>query len=167
MENDHFGLAVSGHRAIKVIIPNAQYIQNSMRLSCRIEHSESFSSSFKLITLVPKIMLQYCLFGWRFQWVGRGRTLNAFLLAIGSLNSKWTKNDYFSIETGDRLGSSWFSISRDRIENTVSLGHTYLYPRSPLITLVPKIQVAFEWRWRGVAVGHWWYLTLVLLSNKG
>ena len=35
------------------------------------------------------------------------------------------------IETGDRLGSSWFSISRDMPENTVSLGHTYLYPRSP------------------------------------
>ena len=30
------------------------------------------------------------------------------------------------IETGDRLGSSWFSISRDRFDNTVSLGHTYL-----------------------------------------
>jgi hypothetical protein len=35
------------------------------------------------------------------------------------------------IETGDRLGSSWFSISRDSLENTVSLGHTYCYPRSP------------------------------------
>ena len=38
----------------------------------------------------------------------------------------------FCIETGDRLGSSWFSISRDRFEYTVSLGHTYSYPRSPL-----------------------------------
>ena len=37
------------------------------------------------------------------------------------------------IETGDRLGSSWFSISRDNLENTVSLGHTYCYPRSPLL----------------------------------
>ena len=37
-----------------------------------------------------------------------------------------------TIETGDRLGSLWFSISRDRLENTVSLGHTYCYPRSPL-----------------------------------
>ena len=38
----------------------------------------------------------------------------------------------WAIETGDRLGSSWFSTgSRDRLENTVSLDHTYFYPRSP------------------------------------
>ena len=35
------------------------------------------------------------------------------------------------IETEDRLGSSWFSISCDSFEYTVSLGHTYSYPRSP------------------------------------
>jgi hypothetical protein len=35
------------------------------------------------------------------------------------------------IETGDRVGSLWISISRDWLENTQSLGHTYLYPRSP------------------------------------
>ena len=35
------------------------------------------------------------------------------------------------IATEDRLGSSWFSISRARLENIVSLGHTYLYPQSP------------------------------------
>ena len=29
-----------------------------------------------------------------------------------------------SIETEDRLGSSWFSMSRDKFEYTVSLGHT-------------------------------------------
>ena len=40
----------------------------------------------------------------------------------------------FPIETGDRLGSLWFSMSRDRFENTVSLGHIYPYPRSPLKT---------------------------------
>ena len=38
---------------------------------------------------------------------------------------------YNHIETGDRLGSSWFSISRDRLENILSLCHTYCYPRSP------------------------------------
>ena len=35
------------------------------------------------------------------------------------------------METGDRLGSSWFRISRDMFGNTVSLGHIYPYPRSP------------------------------------
>ena len=38
---------------------------------------------------------------------------------------------FMLIETGDRLDSSWFSISRDRFEYTVSLGHTYSYPRYP------------------------------------
>ena len=32
------------------------------------------------------------------------------------------------METGDRVGSSWVSISRDRLENTQSLGRTYIYP---------------------------------------
>ena len=36
-----------------------------------------------------------------------------------------------TIETGDRLGSSRFSISRDRFDNTVSLGHPWiLRPRA-------------------------------------
>ena len=37
------------------------------------------------------------------------------------------------IETEDRFGSSWFSISRDELENTASLvlGHTNCYPRFP------------------------------------
>ena len=36
------------------------------------------------------------------------------------------------IETGDRLGSSWFSFLRDKFKYTVSPGHTLCYPRSPL-----------------------------------
>ena len=36
-----------------------------------------------------------------------------------------------SIEAGDRLRRSWFSISRDRFEYIASLGHIYTYPRSP------------------------------------
>ena len=35
-----------------------------------------------------------------------------------------------NIKTGNRVGSSWFSISRDRLENILSLGHTYCYPWS-------------------------------------
>ena len=47
---------------------------------------------------------------------------------------------YLVMETGDRLGSSWFRISSDRFENTVSLGHIYPYPRSPLqVNNLPKI----------------------------
>ena len=43
------------------------------------------------------------------------------------------------IETGDRFGSSWFSISRDELENTESLalGHTYCYPRFPYRKQMP------------------------------
>ena len=42
------------------------------------------------------------------------------------------------METWDRVSSSWISISRDRLENTQSLGHTYLYPRSPLLLIKHK-----------------------------
>ena len=35
------------------------------------------------------------------------------------------------IETGDRVGSLWISISRDSFENAQSLGHTNSYPQSP------------------------------------
>ena len=33
------------------------------------------------------------------------------------------------IEIEDRLGSSWFRKSLNRFENSMSLGHTYCYPR--------------------------------------
>ena len=49
--------------------------------------------------------------------------------------------NFTSIEIGDRLGSLWFSISRDRFEYTVSLGYTYSYPRSPLGTQI------IDWFW--------------------
>ena len=48
----------------------------------------------------------------------------------------------FPIETGDRLGSSWFSISCDRLENSVSLGHTYCYPQSPWIMYLGVMPLA-------------------------
>ena len=35
------------------------------------------------------------------------------------------------METGDYRGSSWISASRDRLENSQSLGYANLYPRSP------------------------------------
>ena len=39
------------------------------------------------------------------------------------------------METGDRVGSTWIRISRDRLGHTQSLGHTYLYPRSPYVSI--------------------------------
>ena len=56
---------------------------------------------------------------------GDSKCLNFWLRYYGKYKIPWL------IETGDRLGSSWFSISRDRFENTVSLGHIYPYPHSP------------------------------------
>ena len=38
-------------------------------------------------------------------------------------------------ETEHRVGSSWIRISLDNLETTQSLGHTYLYPRSPWFIL--------------------------------
>ena len=35
------------------------------------------------------------------------------------------------IETGDRLGSPWFSISHEKFEYTASVGHTECHPLSP------------------------------------
>ena len=35
------------------------------------------------------------------------------------------------MESGDYRGSSWISISRDSLENSQSLGHINIYPRSP------------------------------------
>ena len=65
-----------------------------------------------------------------------------FLIIFKSLYFlKWCPilpNFSFDIETGDRLGNSWFSISRDRFEYTVSLGHTYSYPRSPSCATNPN-----------------------------
>ena len=43
-----------------------------------------------------------------------------------------------TVETGDRLGSSWFSISRDRLENTVSGSHLLLSPVSIISGPHPK-----------------------------
>ena len=59
----------------------------------------------------------------------------------GVLNLLWS---FPVIETRDRLGSSWFSISRDRLENTVSLGHIYSYPRSPLEIKLTKNQTGLK-----------------------
>ena len=42
------------------------------------------------------------------------------------------KISYKYMETGDRVSSSWSSISFDRLENIQSLGHIYLYLRSGL-----------------------------------
>ena len=43
----------------------------------------------------------------------------------------WRNNCW--METGDRVGSWWISISHDRLENTQSLGHLYSYPRSAYV----------------------------------
>ena len=48
-----------------------------------------------------------------------------------AIRNNWEYSNISTIETGDRLGSLWIRISRDRFESTVSLGHIYPYPRSP------------------------------------
>ena len=49
----------------------------------------------------------------------------------------------YPIETGDRLGSLWFSVSHDRFENIVSLGHIYPTSLSP-VSILSEIPI-FHW----------------------
>ena len=104
-----------------------------------------------LIPTVPFLMDNF--------WVNRQNSLlTGFQFGMKEAQIKWfhlfqmsliliQPGDIFSIETGDRLGSSWFSISHDRLENTVSLGHTYYYPRSPwkLCTVI-IIEISLIWK---------------------
>ena len=68
------------------------------------------------------------------------------------------KFELTTIETGDRLRISWFSISRDRFEYIASLGHIYTYPRSPLNYEIPRflnfVQTGIprgKNKWRGLS----------------
>ena len=53
--------------------------------------------------------------------------------SLKSHNSSFAEIWIQTMESGDNLGSSWYKLSRDRLENLQSLGNTNLYPRSPLI----------------------------------
>ena len=88
-------------------------------------------------------------------WGVFGRTISAHFGTLSPMSM-------FSIDTGDRLGSSWFRISRDKFENTASLGHIYPYSRSPLfnhyfykkISHIPNIYLGL-----GFEFGIWIWAT--------
>ena len=68
------------------------------------------------------------------------------------------------MDSGDNLVALDAIITSERIENFQSLGHTYSYPRSPLINFL-VFKIAFYWIESHIIYGQ--NLEIVIIVRKG